>query len=279
MQVTVSVGHGLRRIEKDTMEQVQNTQTDTSRRIARRVFFVYPPSVIEEKMIGFLVGAQIEAAVVKDHRRLMNLLRHFPHSIVYFNVDQHLPEPAWEQFIRSVLDSRESHRADIGILTYNENQELAQKYLMELGVSCGFITVKIGFEQSARILLKALEAAEARGDRRFIRVTTPPGKASLNVRVGNRTIEGEIEDISIAGMACYLGESFSVGTILPDVQLKLWGSVVSLSGTVYGQREKDGRTVHVMMFDQPMPAPIRGKLNTFVGKVLQWECESYQQLG
>jgi hypothetical protein len=89
-----------------------------------------------------------------------------------------------------------------------------------------------------------------------------------------RMVHGEIQDISVAGMACYLKEPFSVGTVLSDIQLRLWGTLVALSGRIYGHRKREGRTLHVVMFNSPMPAHIRGKLNLFVRKVLQWECDS-----
>ena len=57
-------------------------------------------------MIHFLVTAQYEAAIVKDHRRINAVLRAFPESVVYFNIDSRLPPAVLEQIVRAVINGR-----------------------------------------------------------------------------------------------------------------------------------------------------------------------------
>lgn len=240
----------------------------------RRVLFVDPPSVVQEQMIHFLVSAQYEAAIVKDHRRLNAVLKKFPQSVVYFNLDTRVPPPALEQIVRAVISGKDDHGAEVGILSYNRNPEVAQRYLMELGATCGYVVLELGFQKSARIAIKALEAVEARGDRRFVRVKVPNGKGSYHVKLGGADITGEILDISEAGMACFMSGEYGPDTELPDIQLRLWGSLLRVSGVIRGTRRTPQGTVYVVMFDEIDDSAAKGKLYTFLRRVMQYEVDT-----
>ncbi|TVR74752.1 MAG: PilZ domain-containing protein [Spirochaetaceae bacterium] len=227
-------------------------------------------------MVHFLVTAQYEAAIIKDHRIVQAVLGKFRNSVIYFNADTRLGTGALDQIIRAVMQGRDRHGADVGVLSYNENPERAQHYLMELGVSCGYITLNIGFEKSARIIMKALEAAEARGERRFVRVTVPSGRGKLNINLnsGAQTLSGTILDVSEVGMACMLSETYPPGTIFPDIQLQLWGSLCRVSGRIAGKRDVTDGIVHVVMFDPIKESSTRSKLYAFLKRVMQYEVDS-----
>ncbi len=235
----------------------------------RRVFFLYPPSVIEDSMIQFLITAQYEAAIIKDHRSLMPVIKKFPNSIIFCNLDAKMDENELEKLIRHVVETREQHGCEIGVLSYNQDPQLAEKYLIDIGVTAGYVTLKIGFEQSARIIIKTLEAAEARGRRQFVRVKVPTGKGSMGFNLGRQRIDGELLDVSVAGVACRLPENFETGTPIEDIQLRLWGTIASVSGKIAGFRGSKGSYTYVIMFDEPVSSLVRGRVYTFIRKVLQ----------
>ena len=225
-------------------------------------------------MIQFLVSAQIEAAIIKDHERIDTIVRRYPKAILYFDIESHLREPDWERLIRNLLSRYGEAGIDVGIVSYNDDPELAQKYLMEVGTRAGYIQLKLGFEQSARIMLKALEAAEARGSRKFVRVRVPAGKGQINVRQFGRTYDGDLVDISIAGLAFRTDGPFEKGDYVQDMQLKLWGTLVTVSGKIFGSRETPQGTIQVIMFDSTITSTARGKIMGFLRKVMQWEIDS-----
>tara|TARA_B100000614_G_scaffold134012_1_gene119291 strand:- start:443 stop:1126 length:684 start_codon:yes stop_codon:yes gene_type:complete len=224
-------------------------------------------------MIHFLVTAQYEAAIVKDHRRINAVLRAFPESVVYFNIDSRLPPAVLEQIVRAVINGRSQHGAEVGILSYNPNPEVAQRYLMELGATCGYVILELGFQKSARIIIKALEAAEARGDRRYVRVRVPQGKGTFQIDIGAAGYTGDILDISEAGMACILRADLPPGTVLTDIQLRLWGSILSVGGRIHGTRQTPMGLVYVIMFDEISDSRSRAKLYQFLRRVMQHEVD------
>lgn len=240
----------------------------------RRVFFVYPPSVVEDQMIQFLVSAQLEVAIVKDVEKIDAIIRKYPRAIFYFDIEATLKEEDWEKTIRKIVADSDRTGVDVGIISYNENPELAQKYLMDIGIGAGYVQLKLGFAQSAKIILTTLMAVEAKGRRQFLRVTVPTGKGSVNIRQYGRVYEGGIIDVSIAGMACYLDSNLEKGDYIQDMQLRLWGSLLSVSGKVAGTRDQDDRRVHVIMFDSTMTSEAKGKIMKFLRRLMQLEVDS-----
>jgi len=248
---------------------------ENNRVLSKKVLFLYPHSVIQDQLMHLLVQSEFEVGLLSDYQKAPTVLHRFPSSIIFINIESTLTLDEWESYIRAIMEGREKHDARIGILTYNPSKELAEKYLMEIGVQCGFIGLKLGIAESAKIIIKTLEANEARGDRRFVRVKCSPAKTSINVSLGNNLMQGELLDISSSGLSCVFPRKFETGISLPDVQLKLWGSLVKVHGKVIGRRKIDEENeVHVIMFDDNLDRESKGKIYTFIQKSIQFEIDS-----
>jgi len=225
-------------------------------------------------MIQFLVTAQYEAAVVKDINNLRPVLNKFQNAAVYFNLDSRAGKEEQEQIITELLTKSENKDFCVGLVSYDKNEKLAEKYLMDLGASGGYITLDLGFKKSAQILLAVLDATEARGDRKFVRAKVPNGKGSLNFKSGTMKAEGGIIDISIVGMACTFDSFVSKGTYIDSIQLILWGSIVTLGGTIAGTRETADGIVYVVMFDTDLHSETRSKIHSFLRRIMQYEVDN-----
>ncbi|HUV08292.1 MAG TPA: PilZ domain-containing protein [Spirochaetia bacterium] len=241
--------------------------------LGKKVFFIYPHSVIQKKLISNIIEHEYEVYLLEDHRKALRVLEVYNDSILFVNIDKGLREKEWEKYVRGIMSSEATKNARIGIVTYDENKALAEKYLMELMVPCGFIRLKIGVEESTRIILKTLEANEAKGRRRFVRaVCRGSNRATFNIKIRNKIITGLIIDISSAGMACsFDGEiNLKVGTPFNDLQLRLKGSLCRLSGRVAGFIEADTQH-YVIMFDENLDQHTRAKIRSFIFSVLHEE--------
>jgi hypothetical protein len=242
----------------------------------RQVFFLYPPSVVQDELIWEVVRHEYEVYLLKDHRRARALLAKYPDSILFVNIDAELKEPQWEAYIRGIVGSDRYADVRVGILSYNSNEALARKYLMDVGVSAGFIKLSLGLQESIDIILRALEANEARGRRKYVRAKTvdPSYPATFNVRLYDDLKSGVIRDISSVGMACTFNELVNLPerTYLRDIQLKLRGGLTTISGVVTGIR-KDGGTVYVVMFDPRSNPDARSRIRRFVHRYLQQQID------
>ncbi|MBB6478719.1 PilZ domain-containing protein [Spirochaeta isovalerica] len=242
----------------------------------KKVFFIYPHSVIQNELIQDLIDREYEVYFINDHTKVSSICEFYTSPILFINIDEGLEEPQWEKLIRSILETSGSSHARIGIVTYNENVNLAQKYLMDIMVPCGFIKLKLGLTESTKIIIKTLEANEVKGQRKFVRAKCNPSEATLNVTINNNLISGHIVDISSVGMAMTLESSVDLekNTYLKDIQLKLRGILLRVSAVVIGFRSQEGeKKLYVLLFDQFVTSQIKSRLRSYINRTLQHEME------
>lgn len=243
--------------------------------LGKKVFFLFPPSVIREDVVARLLEQEFEVYMIKDAVSARRLLRKFPDSIVFVNIDEGMAEPEWEKWILELMEAPETAGVGIGILSYNADEALQKKYLMEVGVGCGFVRLKLGAEQSFKILVGTLDANEAKGRRKYVRASCANDPlASVNIRHERGESVGTIRDISVVGFSCSFEKDpgFHKNILLQDIQLKLRGNLVRVEALVFGMRE-DGGTVYVMIFTKKMDGVARSKIRRYLQAALQAEIE------
>ncbi len=252
------------------------TPEDLKAAWGRKVFFLYPHSVLSESLFMEILNNEYEVYVLKSHEDAMKAASIYPGSILFVNIDGVLAEKEWESWIRRLMADPKAGQTKVGILTYNADQELAKKYLMEIAVPCGYIQLKQGLVEGKRIILKMLEANEARGRRRYVRARCMNSQKSVfNMKLMGKLHTGIIIDISAAGMTFTMDRPVVIkgNSLIQDIQLKLKGVLCRVSGAVVGEvRESSAR--NLLLFKQPVPADSRDKIHKFIFHSLQEEMES-----
>ena len=244
--------------------------------LGKKVFFIYPHSVIQNQLIQDLIDREYEVYFINDHSKVESICEFYTSPILFINIDEGLEEIEWEKLVRSLLEKDATAHAKIGILTYNENTQLAQKYLMDIMVPCGFITLKLGINDSTGIIIKTLDANEVKGKRKYVRAKCNLGEATLNVFHKGSHNSGHIVDISSVGIAIQFDIDLDLekNTYLKDIQLKLRGILLRVSAVVIGHRIIEGeRTIYVLLFDQYVTTQIKSKLRSYINRTLQHEME------
>ncbi|MDR1507038.1 MAG: PilZ domain-containing protein [Treponema sp.] len=235
----------------------------------KKIFILHPHSVIQDEMLDILIMAGFESYTVHDDKRAIKLLIRFPGSIMFVNIDEGHSEQEWESYIRGVQESPKTRDSKLGILSYNTDQKLMQKYLMDIAVPCGYIQLKLGIKESTRIMLTALEANEARGRRKFIRANCgDDANATVNIKGAGGVYYGKILDISASGIAARFDkvEEYAPNTPVREVQLKLRGSLVLVNTTFMGKRADN---VCVLLFDAKMDQGQKLVVHRFIKYTLQ----------
>lgn len=241
----------------------------------KKVFFLYPPSVIRDNLISHLIEQEYEVYIINDHVLASRVLALYPTSLIFVNLDANLGEAEWEEWIRKTMSDPITATVGIGIVSYNNNENLHKKYLMDIGIQCGFIKLKLGVEESTRILLATLKATEAKGRRKFVRATCEHDQlSSVNIKELNKQVTGNIHDISVVGFSCSFPQDpqFKKNTILHDVQLKLRGSLLKVEVLVFGTRLSNTVT-YVMLFTQNNEPSARRKIRAYLQVALQAELD------
>jgi hypothetical protein len=217
----------------------------------KKVFLLYPHSVIHDEMLDILIMSGFETYTLRDHKRAVRILEHFPGSIMFINIDEGMPEHDWEIYIRQLQENPKTAGTRLGILSYNQDKQLMEKYLMDLAVPCGYVQLKLGIQESTRIILNALQANEAKGRRKYIRAFCEDDiNATMNYKSPEGLYQGKILDISSAGIAAKIPKfpDLAVNTVLRDVQLKLRGALCMTDAVLMGKRQGDG-DVWILLFD------------------------------
>jgi len=254
---------------------------ETESPFGKKVFFLNPPGVLSD-VASTLSANEFEAYLVYDHKKLFSYLRKNPQALLFVNIDDGMPEPGWEAWIRSIKADPATASVGIGVVTMLGDAALSQKYLMDIGITCGFIILKIGAAKTADILIKTLEANEARGRRKFIRAACPQGTAEFTAPSEDAPLRGNIQDLSSVGMAAWFDSptSLPVGSRLKDLQLTLRGVRIFLNGIVVGKRDAvEEAAVHVILFE---PGSIteekKKKLQEYIRRVQQDEVNRQMEL-
>ncbi len=241
--------------------------------LGKKVFFINPHSVIQDELIDTIVDDEYEVYMINDYKKINDIKNIYNNSIVYINIDAGLSEAEWEKLIRFYSDDSLKKNIKIGILTYNEDQKLAHKYLMDILVPCGFIRLKLGLKESINIVKQTLEANEAKGKRKFVRASPQPDDGSFNWKNKDGTLMfGHINDISSVGMAITFDEEKDIekNSILKDIQIKLKGTLIMVSGVVIGfRKEEESKTIYVLIFDRTLSRNMKKRLRMSIHKLLQ----------
>jgi hypothetical protein len=211
-----------------------------------------------------------EIYMLRDHKRAHKLLERFPGSIMFINIDERLTEPEWEAYIREIQENP-LVKTRLGILSYNTDQALMQKYLMEMMVPCGYVQLKQGTKESALIIRDALLANEAKGRRKSFRAVCEEGSGIMTFKGDSWSIHGKILDISSAGFAAKMdrAQKLDNNTLLRKVQLKLRGAQAMVDLIYLGPRYDDPN-IWILLFDPTSVTDnAKSAINHFIKLCLQ----------
>jgi hypothetical protein len=223
-------------------------------------------------MFDLLIMNGYEAYALRDHLRARFLLERFPDSIMFINIDIALAEKEWEAYIRELQKNPKTSECRLGILSYNTDQQLMEKYLMDMSVPCGYIQLKLGLQASARIILNALAANEARGRRKHIRASCEEDRnAVMNFKSPEGVFYGKLLDISAAGFAAKITTpafDFAPNSKLDNIQLRLRGGIVMADAILMGSRQDD-REIRIFLFLPNLQPRFKSVICHFVKESLQ----------
>jgi len=217
----------------------------------KKIFLLYPHSVIKEEMLDILIMNGFETYTLHDHKRAKKLFEIFPDSIAFINIDEGMQEKEWEAYIRDLMQNPKTKNFRIGILSYNQDKDLMQKYLMDISVPCGYIQLKLGVQASTKIIINALEVNEARGRRKYLRANCEDDStAAMNFKHDNQLCQGKIIDISAVGIAARItcAKALVVKSVIKEIQFRLRGTLI-MTDMIFIGTCSDRKDVCIFLFD------------------------------
>jgi hypothetical protein len=238
----------------------------------KKIFFLYPSALIQNEIAAGLIQRELEVYIVKDHVKLRRILKKYPDSIVWVNLDNGLAEKDWEVWIRNVLADSATAGIAFGVFSSEHNGVLDLKYTGVIKVKCGYVVVKKDTRNAIAQVFERLKAVDAWGRRKYIRVTSEnESLTTINLPYNNDFIKGVIKDISVAGLSCFfpLDPNIDKNSLISNIQIKLQSILLKAEGIVFGSRMDGLAKIYVIIFTQRTDPEVRVKIRKFVQASLQ----------
>jgi len=248
------------------------TESDITAFLERKIFFLHPSALIQNQIIEELAQEEFEVYAIKDDIKLRHLLKKYPRSIVFANINEGMKESAWENWIRSVMTSSDISGVDIGIIASAKDANLQHKYTEQLKVRCGYTVMKSDLPSVINQLKDILQTVQAKGRRKYIRaMTDSEPNITVNILINGMFINGAIRDISAVGFSCYFEEApkLAKNRHFTDIQIRLRTQLLKVQGVVFGSRIHDSRKIYVILFTQRTSPDVITKIRKFIRVYLQ----------
>jgi hypothetical protein len=238
-----------------------------------KVILIYPPTWFEEIIIPGLINSELQTVVLEEYKMLKRVINDTPSGIFVFHLEKGLEVKEWKRIINGFAEDFKNAKASILLVGRGSSEALLSG--MNLS-SVNLIAVDLTrshtvVEQTIMALCKKLYR---RGFRKFIRVNpTEQSKAEFNLPGDSTNMKGIIHDISSTGMAfSFAGEKaprLPKGKKMDRVQLKLNSRLCLVNGIIMGQREVQGRTIFVLLFNRLEETGAVPKIKEFIQQELQ----------
>lgn len=268
-------------VKNNVIKKTENNEvrSDNFENMETKVFFLYPHAIIKENLINDIIADEYAAFLIYNHEKIKKLLPSYTNSILLINIEKEIPGLKWDDYIRELQNSKITSKVRIGVISYINSSNDEQKYLMKLMIDCGYIKLKVNLKESREILLKSLQAIEAKGQRKYVRVKCHNmTNTSFNIKVNNIMYQGSINDISSVGMACEFNSENAVflkkETLIEQLNLNLEGVFCHLEGIVMDKRSYGNKVFYLIMFKQKLKDDVKAKIHKFIANSLQIQIEA-----
>jgi len=247
--------------------------TESSDFEGKKIFFLFPTAVMQNSIIVELVQHEYEVYVANNKDTVRRVLRNYPGSIVFVDINEKMPETEWEMWIRAVMKAPDTKTISIGVITSNGDEEIKKKYLETIKVTAGYTVLNFDLSKGIKQIADVLQSINAKGRRKYVRATAgSDSSATVNVPVDGAFVKGQVKDISAVGISFTLegNPEFPKNTMLKDVQMVLQMSRLKVEGILYGSRTEGDEKVYVLLFSpQRTDSEVRAKIRKYVQYALQ----------
>ncbi|MDR3336527.1 MAG: PilZ domain-containing protein [Treponema sp.] len=243
----------------------------------KKIFFLYPSSLIQNEIAYELVQQEYEVYLIKDHLKIKRVLKKFPDSIVFINVDDGVDEKSWEAWMKGLLADPFTARIKLGLLTAMRDEALEKKFSTTFKLPCGYTEVsKSDPLKTVKTIFGYLLAVEARGRRKYLRASSENDtQMTINIPYNSLFLKGVIKDISVTGLSCVFQEDpmLDKNTLCQDMQIKLQSIILKTEAICFGSRPDGLQKIYVFLFTQRIDPDVRIKIRSFIQSLMQSKLE------
>ena len=245
--------------------------------LGKKIFFLHPTAVVQNRVIAELAQQEFEVYTAKDKDTLRRVLKKYPDSIVFVDINEFMSEKEWDAWITTVMNAQETKGVSIGIVTAADDEQIKRKYLLTTKVPCGYTVLKADLDKTILHIFEVLKTVDAKGRRKYIRATTgEEANASLNLPLEGSFVNGQIKDISVVGISCTLegNPEITKNSLFKDIQIRLQGNLLKVEGIVIGSRMDGKQKIYVVLFTQRIDPEVRTRIRKYIQQNLQGKMDA-----
>jgi hypothetical protein len=240
----------------------------------RKVFFLNPIFSMRSIVISRLIENEFEVYIIDDYRDAKSVLRQFPDSICFINIDDQLTHEQWFNFVKSVETDPSLKSIFLGILSSRINKADRDQFMLKASIPAGFIMMNERLEDITETIEGILNINGAKGRRQYVRTNCASDPDALMlVKTGNKMYKMHLLDISVVGTACILSpqykDLFQPNSVIRNVTVSLGEKNFACSVAVYAVIVTPQFCKLVLLFMQGMPFSSKKLIRSYITTTLQ----------
>jgi hypothetical protein len=245
--------------------------------VGKKIFFLNPSVNIRNQIMDQLSQHEYEVYSAKNTSHLTRVLKKYPDSIVYINLDdtQKAEAEKWIDVISTAVPT-----VFVGVFSSSSDEAVKEKFVKKPKVKCGFLNIKLDMSKTVLQILKIFETMNVKGRRKFLRATTENEEtATINMPSGGGDfINGTIKDISVVGFSCVFESpnvSLKKNNLHKDIQIRLHTMLIKAEAVVFGSRTEQDKNVYVFLFTNRIDPDVCVKIRKYIQQNLQHKMEQF----
>jgi hypothetical protein len=249
---------------------------DNSGSLGKKIFFLHPSAFVQNQVVSELAQEEFEVYILKDEAKLRQAIKLYPNSIVFASINEIMKEDAWDKLVRDIMGAPENDSLKMGIIASVNNEEIRKKYVEQYKVPCGFTVIKSDYAEAVRQLINILNAVDAKGRRKFIRlIMDNESNTTVNLPINGNYVNGLIKDISVVGFSCIfeVDPNLTKNGLFNDIQIRLQSQLIKAEGIVFGSRMEGTDKNYVILFSKRTDPSVRTKIRKYIQSSLQHNME------
>ncbi|MCR5724947.1 MAG: hypothetical protein K6G80_07675 [Treponema sp.] len=242
----------------------------------RKVFFLNPPYQITQFVVSRLRDDEYEIYVIDDYKDAKNILRHYPDSICFINIDSKLTLEEWLNFVVSLEREEALKSIFLGIITKGMRASDKTHFMLHTNVPAGFLSFNGNVTELTATLSEILNLNGARGRRQSVRASCEhdaTASITLPTPIGDRAFH--MIDISSVGIAARAPAAyapvFKPNTLFRNAPIHFGSNHVQGTLALYAIKQQEKSITLIFLFTAGTPNSVKSIIRQYVAENLQYE--------
>jgi len=242
--------------------------------MGRKIFFINPFFKVSSIVIPELRRKEYEIYELKNYKHAKSILRLFPGSICFLNIDEVLSPTEWFNFVRSFTKDDKLKTIHLGVLSIQSLNWVKELFLIHANMPCGFIPITASKAQLIETFTAILDMNGAKGNRKYVRADCHQDtKILAHCVVSGIEVKLTVRNISTVGLCCTAPlashKLFQINLVIRRFVLIIHDKEIVTNAAVIAVKVEGDHLVLVLLFLQGISFTAKEHIRNYVTAFLQ----------